>query len=136
MNIYHYHPVSGAYLGSGMADESPLEPGVWLIPAHATKVAPPVFGEGEQAVFDGSAWAVLPIIAAAGNAAADPTMDRRSQILVALQQIDSASIRPSRAIALAAVTGGTASASDIERLQQLEAQAQALRDELAALEAA
>jgi hypothetical protein len=60
MNIFHYHPETGVYLGQGQADESPLEPGVWLIPAHATSAEPPVTGEGEQATWNG-AWAVEPI---------------------------------------------------------------------------
>lgn len=39
--IYHYHPVHFTYMGSSPADESPLEPGVYLIPAYATMVTPP-----------------------------------------------------------------------------------------------
>jgi len=36
--IHHYHPETFDYLGDGEADLSPLEKGVWLIPAHATDV--------------------------------------------------------------------------------------------------
>jgi hypothetical protein len=61
MNIFHYHPDTGIYLGQGKADESPLEPGVWLIPAHATEQGPPQLGEGEQAVWTGDGWDVQPI---------------------------------------------------------------------------
>jgi hypothetical protein len=61
MNIFHYHPETGVYLGQGLADESPLEPGVWLIPAHATGTQPPVAGESEQAIWANGAWAVEPI---------------------------------------------------------------------------
>jgi hypothetical protein len=61
MNTFHYHPETGVYLGQGLADESPLEPGVWLIPAHATNAQPPVAGEGEQAIWANGAWAVEPI---------------------------------------------------------------------------
>jgi len=39
--IHHWHPASLHYLGTSEADESPLEPGVYLIPAYATVVAPP-----------------------------------------------------------------------------------------------
>ncbi|NJB67207.1 hypothetical protein GGQ74_000847 [Desulfobaculum xiamenense] len=60
MIIHHYHPVSGVYLGQGEADESPLEPGVYLIPAHATEAAPPVCAEDEIARWSGEAWTVVP----------------------------------------------------------------------------
>ncbi|MGA4187809.1 phage tail protein, partial [Ralstonia nicotianae] len=39
--VYHYDPTTGEYAGSSPADHSPLEPGVVLIPAHATDQAPP-----------------------------------------------------------------------------------------------
>lgn len=50
--IYHYHPVSREYLGYSEADESPLEPGVLLLPAFCTRTAPPPTGEREAAVLD------------------------------------------------------------------------------------
>ena len=58
MDIFHYNPETGVFLGQGKADESPLEPGVWLIPAHATIAQPPVAGEGEQTIWSNGAWAV------------------------------------------------------------------------------
>jgi hypothetical protein len=61
MNIYHYHPETGLYLGQGVADPSPLEPGVWLIPAHATSTEPPAVEDGEQTVWLDDAWTVQPI---------------------------------------------------------------------------
>ena len=56
MNIYHFHPGTGVYCGAGLADESPLEPGVWLIPAWATTIEPLPVEEGEQAVWNGTGW--------------------------------------------------------------------------------
>ena len=61
MIIFNYHPETGAYLGRGTADESPLEPGVWLIPAYATEVEPPAAPNGECAVWAGDAWEVRQI---------------------------------------------------------------------------
>ena len=58
MNIYHYISDTGIFHSEGVADESPLEPGVFLIPAHATTVAPPELAESEVAVFRNGAWSV------------------------------------------------------------------------------
>lgn len=54
--IYRYHPKTGQYLGSGEADPSPLEPGVWLYPAHSTDIAPPAEQAGFVRVWDGGQW--------------------------------------------------------------------------------
>lgn len=60
--IYHFDPITCEYLGQSEADESPLEPGVLLLPAHVTRQAPPPTGERETAVFDAeaNAWLVIP----------------------------------------------------------------------------
>jgi len=58
MNIYHYTADNGIFHSKGLADESPLEPGVYLIPAYATTVAPPVVSDPEIAVFKDEAWSV------------------------------------------------------------------------------
>ena len=59
MQIYHYHPVTGEYLGEGVADPSPLEPGKYLIPAHATTAAPPTAMSGKVRRFNGAAWELV-----------------------------------------------------------------------------
>ena len=61
MKIFHYHPETGALLGESTADESPLEPDIWLIPAHATTTTPPAVEDGEQALWIDGDWQVQPI---------------------------------------------------------------------------
>lgn len=65
MYIYHYHPTTYEYMpvfdkdgNPDKADESPLEPGVYLIPAYATAIAPPAIPAGQQARFTDGAWAL------------------------------------------------------------------------------
>lgn len=58
--IYHYHPQTGEYVGSGFADPSPLEPDTYLVPAHATATPPPAAAAAEAAVHRDGAWALVP----------------------------------------------------------------------------
>lgn len=59
--IYNYHPETAEFIGASQADQSPLEPDVWLIPAHATEIEPPATQNGQRAVFnvDAQAWLVV-----------------------------------------------------------------------------
>lgn len=57
-NAYSFHPVTGVFIGVDFAQESPLEPGVFLLPAGATFIEPPQVPEGKQAIWAGSSWAV------------------------------------------------------------------------------
>lgn len=56
--IYHAHPLSGEYLGSGNADPDPLEPENWLIPASAYLEPPPEVDKGYVAcrLLSSPAW--------------------------------------------------------------------------------
>ena len=65
----------------------------------------------------------------------EPTAEevRRAEIEAELTAIDAASARPLRAILAATTNGGTADATDVAKLAELEAQARALRTELASL---
>lgn len=60
MKIYNYHPITKEYLGESTADESPLEPEVFLIPANATRIIPPEIGENQTAVFENNEWVIKP----------------------------------------------------------------------------
>lgn len=56
LKIFNYHPVTLALLSVGQADPSPLEPGKWLIPAHATPEEPPEPMEGKALHFVDGKW--------------------------------------------------------------------------------
>jgi len=56
MNIYHYIADTGIFYAEGVADESPLEPGVFLVPAYATTFKPPKATLPEVAVFRDGTW--------------------------------------------------------------------------------
>ncbi|MEN2427273.1 tail fiber assembly protein [Chromobacterium vaccinii] len=57
--VYSYHPQTGEYLGTTVADRSPLDvEEVWLLPAYSTELQPPVASTREAAVFKGDSWAV------------------------------------------------------------------------------
>lgn len=46
----------GYFVGSTEADESPLEPGVFLLPASAVEAEAPTPPDGHRARWDGEAW--------------------------------------------------------------------------------
>jgi hypothetical protein len=56
MKIYNYDRVTGLYTGGSLADQNPLEPGNWLIPAYATTVEPPAPQDGKVILFVNNAW--------------------------------------------------------------------------------
>lgn len=58
--LYHYHPETGELIGQSTADRSPLEPDIWLIPAHATDQTPPKAKVRQVAVFRDGRWQLSP----------------------------------------------------------------------------
>jgi len=58
-SCYTWRADTGEYVSSHSANESPLEPGVWLVPANSTLDAPPTAGAGEIAVRAGEAWTLM-----------------------------------------------------------------------------
>ena len=59
MEIYNYHPEYKHLTAVSIADESPLEPGVYLIPAYATDIEPPTCESNQIQVFDGTSWDII-----------------------------------------------------------------------------
>jgi len=54
--VYAYSSITGQYLGPDVADESPLEPGVFHIPAYSTELPPPPIPDGYVALFALNRW--------------------------------------------------------------------------------
>ena len=59
MKTYNYHPETAEFVAASEADESPLESGVWLTPAHATALEPPLAGTDQAAIFKSGAWEIV-----------------------------------------------------------------------------
>ena len=59
MKIYNYHPNYKTLVCSSEADPSPLEPGAFLIPAHATVIEPISCQDCEIPIFKDDHWEVI-----------------------------------------------------------------------------
>ena len=57
MKCYNYDD-NGRFSGEGEADESPLQPGMFLLPANATFTEPPAVDEGQAAFWVGDEWMI------------------------------------------------------------------------------
>ena len=55
MKIYHYDE-KGFFLWEGVADESPAEPGVYIMPSQTTTKKPLKPKEGTKLQFNGEKW--------------------------------------------------------------------------------
>jgi hypothetical protein len=139
MKIYNYD-TNGIYTCDSLADESPLEAGIFLMPANSTEIAPPELTEGNQAIFIAGAWMVQAI--PAPDQPVEPVLtaeelneQAKANIQATLDKIDSEKIRPSSDIVAALAAGQKAQSYSVNKLQTLEAQAVTLRAQLAALTA-
>ena len=70
---------------------------------------------------------------APGLSADEISAAKRQEVMGALDALDAKSVRPARAVALAVANGNPPSAVDVARLADIEAEAQKLRKDLAAL---
>ena len=59
MNGYSYSPATGEYIETITLRESPLEPGVSLVPAFCTTTALPEVPAGHVACWNGAAWVLV-----------------------------------------------------------------------------
>lgn len=131
MQIYHFDPVTGMFAGTSDADESPLEPGIFLLPAHATDQPPPDVEEGEFAAWRDGKWGV--VIAPAPEPEPEPTPDELRQRhnasidaqIIALEARQARAVREGL-IALASLGMGLP-ATAADRLRSIDTEIAALR---------
>ena len=56
MLVYSYDPQTKEYIGTEEAQESPREPGVFILPANSTESEPPSTQSGKTACWNGTKW--------------------------------------------------------------------------------
>lgn len=84
---------NGIFVGEIEADESPLEPGVFLIPAGCVEIAPPELAEGEYASWSNAmqSWTIETHPLAAADIAEHYPVDEKYEYINSIQQfMDSA----------------------------------------------
>lgn len=127
----------GYFVAAVVADESPIEPGVYLLPAGAIDKAPPAVVEpGKRYRVWGAGWRGedLPPVAEVPQVPELAQQQvRLSEIAAELWRLDMESVRPARELAIALAQGLPAPAFAQGKLASLENQAALLRAELAAL---
>lgn len=56
MEIYHYSPETGEFIGEGVADPCPVEEGKFLLPAFSTETKPPEEVVGKIRAYANGTW--------------------------------------------------------------------------------
>lgn len=79
--VYQYD-MAGLFVGQTEADESPLEPGAFLIPARCVTVKPPEFGDGHWPRWNGAKWELITVSPANDNQPTSP-VDKLREFLKA-----------------------------------------------------
>lgn len=78
MKTAYQYDYAGLYAGETAADESPLEPGVYLLPARCTLTPPPADVPAEKwPRWNGSAWVLVNRPAPVEAPASDPVAKLR-----------------------------------------------------------
>lgn len=84
MKIVYQTDVNGMYAGEVEADESPLEPGVYLIPAGCVETAPPAPAPGYDRVWQAGAWVLVPQPVENASAARAAMSLTRRQVIIGM----------------------------------------------------
>lgn len=79
--VYQYD-LSGLFVGQTDADESPLEPGVFLIPARCVEVSPPEPVGDQWPRWNGANWELITVSPANDNQPTSP-VDKLRDFLMA-----------------------------------------------------
>lgn len=58
--VYIFDQVTGELRDTYHAQESPLEPGVYIAPANSTDIVPPILAANQSAVFAAGTWSIVP----------------------------------------------------------------------------
>lgn len=74
--VYQYDN-AGMYVGATDADESPLEPGVWHIPARCVQISPPAVTGDQWPRWNGAAWQIVTLQRPEAAAVSDPVTKLR-----------------------------------------------------------
>lgn len=133
--VYEFNAQTMVFQGEALAYRDPMEPGRWLAPQNSTEAAPPELAADEQAEQVAGAWVVrkkpAPVVDQAPKV--DPKEVRRVQIGTQLDELDRKAVRSLREALIAQSKGQPLPAFAVKKLGELEAEAAALRTELAAI---